>query len=187
MVQFNYAIGPPKTNSFIKHFYAVMFYSKQPTAGRSSAPADANRYLPAASIIAHALTAPCRFPPAAIGSVHVPAACTCIRNAGDAIAAASLVRVTHPFHPLSGRQFACVGERYNRYGKRLLLRVDDAIVRSIPPQWTDVVAPDPEIAMGGHRALFRAADLLELTELVEELSRRKSSSGSSVKQIVSRV
>jgi hypothetical protein len=93
---------------------------------------------------------------------------------------ASLVRVTHPFHPLSGRQFACVGERYNRYGKRLLLRVDDVTVRSIPPHWTDLVPPDPEIAMGGSRALFRIADLLELTKLVEELNRRRSS-GSSVK------
>jgi hypothetical protein len=36
--------------------------------------------------------------------------------------------------------------------------------------------------MGGHRALFRVADLLELAKLVEELSRRKSSSGSSVKR-----
>jgi hypothetical protein len=84
------------------------------------------------------------------------------------------VRVTHPFHPLSGKQFACVGERYNRYGKRLLLRVDDGTVRSVPPQWTDLVAPDPEIVMGGHRALFRVADLLELAQLVEELGRRKS-------------
>jgi hypothetical protein len=91
------------------------------------------------------------------------------------------VRVTHPFHPLSGRQFACVGERHNRYGKRLLLRVDDVTVRSIPPQWTDLVPPDPEIAMGGQRGLFRVADLMELARLVEELSRRKSSSGLSVK------
>jgi hypothetical protein len=67
-----------------------------------------------------------------------------------------------------------VGERYNRYGKRLLLRVDDVTVRSVPPQWTDLVAPDPEIVMGGHRALFRVADLLELAQLVEELSRQKS-------------
>jgi len=84
------------------------------------------------------------------------------------------VRVTHPFHPLSGRQFACVGERFNRYGKRLLLRVDDVTVRSVPPQWTDLVAPDPEIVMGRHRALFRVADLVELAQLVEELGRRRS-------------
>jgi len=112
--------------------------------------------------------------------------CSSIRNAGDAITAAGLVRVTHPFHPLSGRQFACVGERYNRYGKRLLLRVDDVTVRSIPPQWTDLIPPDPEIAMGGYRALFRVADLLELTKLVEELNRRKSS-GSSVKRTLPHV
>ena len=103
-----------------------------------------------------------------------PAACSSIRNTGDSITAASLVRVTHPFHPLSGRQFACVGERYNRYGKRLLLRVDDVTVRSVPPQWTDLVAPDPEIVMGRHRALFRVADLVELAQLVEELGRRRS-------------
>jgi hypothetical protein len=47
-------------------------------------------------------------------------------------------------------------------------------VRSVPPQWTDLVAPDPEIVMGRHRALFRVADLVELAQLVEELGRRRS-------------
>jgi hypothetical protein len=83
-----------------------------------------------------------------------------------------LVRITHPFHPLSGKQLACVGERYNRYGKRLLLQVDDATVRSVPPQWTDVVDPDPEIVIGEHRALFRMADLLELARLIDQLGGR---------------
>ena len=85
-----------------------------------------------------------------------------------------LVRVMHPFHPLSGRQFACVGERYNRYGRRLLLRVDDGAICSVPPQWTDLVAPDPEIVLGGHRAVFRVADLLELARLVDQLRGRDS-------------
>jgi Family of unknown function (DUF5372) len=84
------------------------------------------------------------------------------------------VRITHPFHPLSGKQLACVGERYNRYGKRLLLQVDDATVRSVPPQWTDVVAPDPEIVIGEHRALFRMADLLELARLIDQLGGRST-------------
>lgn len=83
-----------------------------------------------------------------------------------------LVRITHPFHPLSGKQLACVGERYNRYGRRLLLRVDDVTVCSVPPQWTDLVAPDPELIIGAQRALFRVADLLELARLVEQLSSR---------------
>ena len=80
-----------------------------------------------------------------------------------------LVRVTHPFHPLSGRQLGCVGERYNRYGTRLLLRVDEDRVCSVPRQWTDVVAPDPEVVIGGGRSLFRVADLLELADLVLRL------------------
>jgi len=81
------------------------------------------------------------------------------------------VRVTHPFHPFSGQQFACVGERYNRYGRRLLLQIDDQIVCSVPPQWTDLVAPDPELVLGERRALFRLADLVELARLVERLGR----------------
>jgi hypothetical protein len=80
------------------------------------------------------------------------------------------VRVTHPFHPLCGRQLVCVGERCNRSGKRLLLRVDDATVWSVPPQWTDIVSPDPEVVLGRGRALFRVVDLLELASLVRRLS-----------------
>jgi hypothetical protein len=59
-----------------------------------------------------------------------------------------------------------VGVRYNRYGKRFLLQVDDSRICSVPPQWTDIMAPDPEVALGKKRALFRVADLLELEQLV---------------------
>ena len=85
-----------------------------------------------------------------------------------------LVRITHPFHPLSGKEMACVGERYNRYGKRLLLRVDESTVCSVPPQWTDLVAPDPEIVLGRQLAPFRVADLLELARLVDQIRERGS-------------
>ena len=80
--------------------------------------------------------------------------------------------MTHPFHPLSGRELLCVGERYNRYGMTLLLETDDGAVCAVRPQWTDVVAPDPETVLGGQRALFRVADLLELARLVDRLSGR---------------
>jgi hypothetical protein len=82
------------------------------------------------------------------------------------------VRVTHPFHPFRGQKLACLGERYNRYGRRLLLQIDDQTICSVPPQWTDLVAQDPEIVMGERRALFRVADLVELARLVERLGRR---------------
>jgi hypothetical protein len=62
-----------------------------------------------------------------------------------------------------------VGVRYNRYGKRLLLQVDNSRICSIPPQWTDVMTPDPEVVLGRRRALFRVADLLELERLISSL------------------
>jgi hypothetical protein len=98
--------------------------------------------------------------------------CSSIQNAGVASAVTHLVRITHPFYPLSGQQLTCVGERYTRYGRRLLLHVDEATVCAVPPQWTDRVAPDPEIVIGERRTLFRVADLLDLARLVEQLSER---------------
>jgi hypothetical protein len=77
-----------------------------------------------------------------------------------------LVRITHPFHPLSGRQLVCVGERYTPAGKRILLQVDDTVVCSVPWQWTDLVGLDPENVLGGGRAIVRLGDLIELERLV---------------------
>jgi hypothetical protein len=97
------------------------------------------------------------------------------------------VRVTHPFHPLSGQEFPCVGKRYNAYGMRLLLQIDERSVYSILPQWTNLVAPDPQIVMGEGRAPFRVVDLVELARLVEDLSRSGSPQerdGSCVRSIV---
>ena len=79
------------------------------------------------------------------------------------------MQVTHPFHPLSGRQLVCVGERYNRYGTQILLRVDDVAVCSVPRDWTDLVVPDPEIVMGAERSFVRVGDLLKLAQLVDRL------------------
>ncbi|MDW3689279.1 DUF5372 family protein, partial [Cupriavidus sp. CV2] len=44
------------------------------------------------------------------------------------------------------------------------LRVDDRTVCSVPPEWTDIAAPDPEVVMGQGRALFRVADLMALVQ-----------------------
>ena len=70
-----------------------------------------------------------------------------------------------------------MGERYNRYGTRLLLRAVDETVWSVPRRWTDVVAADPEVVIGEYCALFRIADLLELARLVARLGSRKSLDG----------
>jgi hypothetical protein len=142
-----------------------------PTAAApTSVQAVASQSLPTASTTALASAPPCRSWPAATRSARAPVACNSTKNAHASIVATRLARVTHPFHPLSGRQLLCVGERYNRYGMTLLLETDDGAVCAVRPQWTDVVAPDPEIVLGGQRALFRVADLLELARLVDRLS-----------------
>lgn len=84
------------------------------------------------------------------------------------------MRVTHPFHPLSGQELVCVGERANRYGRRLLLATDRDRVCAVPEQWTDVVPPDPEVVLGGHRTVMRVADLLNLAALVDRLLQGKA-------------
>jgi hypothetical protein len=56
-----------------------------------------------------------------------------------------------------------------------LLRVDDGTICSVPPQWTDIAAPDAEVLMGQGRALFRVADLVELASLVTRLSSERRS------------
>ena len=98
------------------------------------------------------------------------AACTSTENADSSSLALQFMRVTHPFHPLFGRRLPCVGKRYNRYGKRLLLQGDDATVWSVPPQWTDLAGLDPAVVMGDGRAFLRAVDLMELASLVQRLS-----------------
>lgn len=62
--------------------------------------------------------------------------------------------------------------RANRAGKRLLLRFEDGTICSVPPQWTDLTAPDPVVVMGRGRAVARFADLIELTSLVARLGSR---------------
>lgn len=69
-----------------------------------------------------------------------------------------------------------------------MLRFDDGAICSVPPQWTDVVAADPEIVMGQGRALFRVADLMELALLVARMAARgreccKENSAAAVKRI----
>jgi hypothetical protein len=84
------------------------------------------------------------------------------------------VRVTHPFHPLSGQQLPCIGERSNRYGKTFLLQTDEGVIYAVRPQWTDQVVPDPEVVLGGHRALVRVVDLLELAGFIDQLCGRRT-------------
>jgi hypothetical protein len=43
-------------------------------------------------------------------------------------------------------------------------------LRSVPASWTSVVEPDPFVTLAGGRSLFRVADLLRLTDLLQRLT-----------------
>ena len=107
---------------------------------------------------------------ATTGTSPSRAACNSPKNAQIPTTETHFVRVTHPFHPLSGQLLPCVGKRYNRYGTTLLLVACDGTVCSVRPQWTDIVASDPEVVLGRGQALFRVADLLELALLIDRLN-----------------
>ncbi len=75
-------------------------------------------------------------------------------------------RVTHPFHPLRGRQLVSVDERWS-WGKRWLYCNDDeGRLFCVPAQWTDWADPDPFVTVSAGRAYGRVEDLLRLAELV---------------------
>ena len=81
-------------------------------------------------------------------------------------------RVTHPFHPLYGREFELSGFAHTWGEHRVFFREDGhAQVRSLPASWTDVVAVDAFVALSAGRSYFRPQDLVELAHLLSELRR----------------
>jgi Family of unknown function (DUF5372) len=64
--------------------------------------------------------------------------------------------VTHPFHPLRGREFEVVDLRQAWGEDRVYYIGDDGELARLPATWTDLVAPDPCVVVGDGRADFRA-------------------------------
>jgi hypothetical protein len=77
--------------------------------------------------------------------------------------------VTHPFHPLAGREFDLVVRKNNWAEDRVFFFNDDGQLVSIPAGFTDVDPPDPFVAVSAGRSAFRVEDLLELATQVEGL------------------
>jgi hypothetical protein len=76
------------------------------------------------------------------------------------------VRVTHPFHPLFGQEFAFITTRQT-WGRWRVQYYDVAgVVRSLPAAWTDAGAIDPFVVRAAGRSILHVTDLVALTELV---------------------
>ena len=76
-------------------------------------------------------------------------------------------RLTHPFHPLAGREFEVVDFRKSWGDTWVYFYDDEGELRSIRAGWTDWGGKDPFVAMAAGRAHFRADDLLRLVALID--------------------
>jgi hypothetical protein len=75
-------------------------------------------------------------------------------------------RVTHPYHPLCGREFALVTYRHAWGEERVHYHDDAGKLRSLPSAWTSVSPVDPFVVLAAGRSPFRVADLLELCRVM---------------------
>jgi hypothetical protein len=83
--------------------------------------------------------------------------------------------VTHPFHPLAGREFEFVACRQNWGEDRVHLRDENGVLFSLPAGWTDVAPADPFVVIAAGRCPFTAAGLLALADLIGQLRSRGES------------
>src|SRR5712691_2047622 len=82
-------------------------------------------------------------------------------------------RVTHPYHPLFGREYKLVTYCHGWGSHRVYFHDDAGRLRKIPACWTNVVADDPFVVVPAGRPAFRVADLLTLADLIEVLQPRR--------------
>jgi hypothetical protein len=83
--------------------------------------------------------------------------------------AARLVRVTHPFHPLHGREFEVVDVR-SAWGEwRVYVTDEDGRLVRLPASWTNWAEPDLFQVVSGGRSPLHIGDLRRLAELLAGL------------------
>ena len=77
--------------------------------------------------------------------------------------------MTHPFHPVYGRDFEFVACRQNWGEDRVHLHDENGKLFSLPAAWTDVAAADPFVVVAAGRAPSGTAGLLALADLADRL------------------
>ncbi len=80
--------------------------------------------------------------------------------------------MTHPFHPLMGREFELVEITWCWGELRIGRRGEDGNLRFLPLAWTSAAATDPFVRVAAGRSAFRVSDLLALAVLIDDLERQ---------------
>jgi hypothetical protein len=82
------------------------------------------------------------------------------------------VRITHPFHPLSGQAFELVDRGRHWGADRVIYRASDGTLPTIAVALTDFELPDAFRRVAAGRAAFRTVDLLALWDVLRRLAKR---------------
>lgn len=77
--------------------------------------------------------------------------------------------MTHPFHPLFGKELELVTYRHNWGEDRVYFCDASGRLHALPASWTSVWAQDPFVVAAAGRSPFRLEDLRELADLVARL------------------
>jgi hypothetical protein len=93
------------------------------------------------------------------------------------------VRITHPFHPLCGREYHLVEYRWG-WGREYAVFCGENGERiAVPVAWTDLAeGTDPFVTLSEGRAFASPADLLALQALIEEVKSARFDVRQRVKQ-----
>ncbi|HEX9910451.1 MAG TPA: DUF5372 family protein [Desulfatiglandales bacterium] len=77
--------------------------------------------------------------------------------------------MTHPFHPLHGREFEMLEYRQTWGENRVYFLDLSGQLKRLPASWTDVVGEDPFVTVATGRSPLRLEDLLQLVDLLDRL------------------
>ena len=77
-------------------------------------------------------------------------------------------RITHPFHPLRGREFEALEDREVFRRQVFVFHDPEGRKVQVPTAWTDAAPPDPFLVISDARSYFRVEDLLRIWELIRE-------------------
>jgi hypothetical protein len=77
--------------------------------------------------------------------------------------------ITHPFHPLSGRIFPLLAQRF-AWGEERVFFADPQTqqIRSLPLAWTSLAPPDPFLVVAGGQTVLRLKDLQQLAQFLRQ-------------------
>ena len=79
--------------------------------------------------------------------------------------------MTHPFHPLCGRELELIEYRQAWGEERVYFLDSSGQLQRLPASWTDVVGEDPFVAVSAGRSPLRVEELVRLADLLCRLRR----------------